>query len=98
MPWSTWGGVPSGKIGGNQDLVQLKRSCVEGNADFIGAVTLYSQLSNTLISQFSFSNHEILQTKNSVTKQFDLPHQIGHTESEVKSPATTDMYESNCIV
>ena len=99
-PWSTGGLLCQGEnIGGNQGLVQLKKSCVEGNSDFIVAVTLYTQLLNTDISQFSFSNRESLQTKkNSVTKHFDLPHQIGHTDSEVKSPATTDINEANSLV
>jgi len=41
---------------------------------------------------------KVFKLKCSVTQHFDLPHQICRMESEVKSPATTDMYEANSIV
>jgi len=41
---------------------------------------------------------KICKQKFFVSQHFDLPHQIGRTESEVKSTAITDKYEANSIV
>jgi hypothetical protein len=88
--------VPKKTVGHNHD-VQLQRSCLEGSTDVIVTVTL-CKLQTPIFQHSHLAPMKIFKHKFSVTQQFDLMHQIFRTESELKSPATTDMFEANSIV